>query len=141
MEYRKLGNTYAVRLDRGDEVVSSLTELARQENIAFADIRGIGAAGEVTVGIFETAKKEYHSTTYTGDFEITSLLGTISRQAEKPYLHLHITVCNPDKGIFTGGHLNRAVISATGEIIVTVHPGSVGRQFDDAIGLNLFSFA
>ena len=27
MEYRKFGNTYAVRMDRGEEVVAKLTEL------------------------------------------------------------------------------------------------------------------
>ena len=140
MEYRKWDNTYVVRLAKGEEVVASLEKLAQQEDISFADVRGIGAADEVTVGIFETAAKEYHKLTYTGDFEITSLLGTITRQEGNPYLHLHITIGNPQQQLFTGGHLNRAIISATAEIVVTALPGTVGRRFDEETGLNLFDF-
>ena len=140
MEYRKWDSTYVVRLAKGEEVVASLEKLAQQEDISFADIRGIGAADEVTVGIFETAAREYHKFTYTGDFEITSLLGTITRQAGNPYLHLHIPVGNPQQAFFTGGHLNRAVISATCEIVVTALPGTVGRRFDEETGLNVFDF-
>ena len=33
MEYQKFGNTLIVRLDRGEEVVDRLLELARREHI------------------------------------------------------------------------------------------------------------
>lgn len=31
MEYKKIGETYYVRMDRGDEIVSNLLEICRKE--------------------------------------------------------------------------------------------------------------
>lgn len=45
-----------------------------------------------------------------------------------------------DKGEVFGGHLNKAVISATCEMVITVINGSVDRSFSDSVGLNLFDF-
>jgi len=55
------------------------------------------------------------------------------------YLHLHVTLADETCHVY-GGHLNSATISATGEIIIDVIDGSVGRQFSTEIGLNLFEF-
>ena len=43
-------------------------------------------------------------------------------------------------GRAVGGHLNRAVISATCEMIVTLISGTVDRAFSEQVGLNLFKF-
>ena len=32
MDYRKIGETYYVRMDRGDEIVSNLLEICEKEN-------------------------------------------------------------------------------------------------------------
>ena len=45
-----------------------------------------------------------------------------------------------DKGEVFGGHLNRAVVSATCEMVVDVLDGTVDRQYDPVTGLNLFKF-
>ena len=57
----------------------------------------------------------------------------------KFYTHLHMSAGNAQGQVF-GGHLNRAVISATCEMIVTVIDGQVDRQFSEEIGLNLLKF-
>ena len=40
-----------------------------------------------------------------------------------------------------GGHLNRAVVSATCEMVITVIDGKVDRVYDEETGLNVFKFA
>ena len=49
-------------------------------------------------------------------------------------------VARIDKGEVFGGHLNRAIVSATYEMIINVIDGKVDRYFDEEIGLNLFEF-
>ena len=52
MEYRKFGSTYILRIDRGEEILESITALCRKEKIYLGSISGIGAVGEVTLGVF-----------------------------------------------------------------------------------------
>ena len=42
-----------------------------------------------------------------------------------------------DKGEVFGGHLNRAMVSATCEMVVTVIDGEIDRYADPDVGLNL----
>ena len=55
------------------------------------------------------------------------------------YCHLHMSAGN-HKGEVFGGHLNKALVSATCEMIITVIDGTVDRFFDEEVGLNLFRF-
>ena len=136
MQGKKLGDKFVVRIDRGEEVVSVLKEFCSKENIKVGSISGIGATNKVEVGFFVTETNEYHSKVFEGDFEITSLIGNVSTMDGETYLHLHINLSDSDHKAF-GGHLNSAVISATCEIFIDVYDGSVEREFDDSVGLNL----
>lgn len=53
------------------------------------------------------------------------------------YTHIHMSAGN-DKGEVFGGHLNRAMVSATCEMIVNVIDGEIDRYADPDVGLNLF---
>lgn len=75
METRKFGNTWAVRLDPGEEVTYSLKKLYQDE----------------------------------------------------------------ENQVY-GGHLNEAAVSATAEIFIDIPEGSIGRRFDENIGLKLREF-
>lgn len=58
----------------------------------------------------------------------------------KPYFHLHMVVGNPTLDVCHGGHLNRGVISLTGEFVLTALSGQVERKYSPEVGLNLFQF-
>lgn len=140
MDYRKFGTTYVMRLDPGDEIVEKVLWLCAVEEIKLATITGLGAVDNVTLGIFSPDTKQYRANTFHADFEIVSLTGTITTQRGRPYAHLHMAVGDL-AGRCYGGHLNRAVVSATAEIILTVIPGGeIDRQPDAKIGLNLMHF-
>jgi len=139
MEYKKFGNKYVMRMNKGEEIVETLKEFCKKEDIKLGWLKGLGAVGEATIGLFETKGKEYHSVDLEGDFEITSLLGNISRMDGEVYLHLHVNLSDEDYNT-RGGHLSKAVISATGEFIIEEIAGEVGREFDKEVGLNLYKF-
>ena len=141
MDYRKFDKGYVLRLDPGEEIVASLTRLVEQENVRLGTVSALGAAGDVTIGIFNTKEKQYYSQRYQGDYEISALVGNVTRKEGEPYLHLHITIGNPVTGEVHAGHLSSAVISATLELFLQVWDGQVGRKFSDQVGLNLFEFA
>lgn len=139
MEYRRFKDKYVVRLQRGEEIIESLTRLCRENDIKLGRVTAIGAANKAKIGLFNVETKEYHSKELEGDMEITNLSGNISRKDGEVYLHLHITLCDKYNRAF-GGHLNMAVISATCEMIIDVIDGYVEREFNDEVGLNLFKF-
>lgn len=139
MEYRKFKDTFVLRLEPKEEICKSLVALAEAEHITLAEISGLGAVNDFTVGAFNTVTKQYLSNTFKGIYEILSLTGTLTTKEGKPYLHVHFAA-GDEQGYVVGGHLNRATISATAEIIVRTIEGRVERQFNDEIGLNLVSF-
>lgn len=139
MNYRRFGNQVVVRLDLGDEVISALSDVQSKEKIRLAYVTGIGAVDKATIGTFDISKQEYFKQTLTGDMEIVNLAGNISEMDGKPYLHLHIVLAGLDGKAF-GGHLNEAIVSGTGEIVLTCIDGVVDRKRDDKVGLNTFYF-
>ena len=42
MDYRKIGDNYYIRMDRGDEIISNLFEISEKESIPSAIYSGIG---------------------------------------------------------------------------------------------------
>nr|WP_325298353.1 PPC domain-containing DNA-binding protein [uncultured Dysosmobacter sp.] len=139
MDYRKFGNTYIVRLDKGEEILEQVKALALREHIKLAAIQALGAVNDFTVGVFDTVEKQYHANSFQGTYEIVSLTGTIDTMKGDFYCHLHMSA-GDGQGHVVGGHLNRAVISATCEMVVTEIPGAVDREFSQEIGLNLLKF-
>ena len=139
MEYRKFNNTIVARIDKGEEILEKIKEIALKENITLANINALGATNDFTLGVFKTEEKKYYSNNFKGDFEIVSLTGTINTMNGEFYTHIHMSAGNDKDEVF-GGHLNRAVVSATCEMIINIIDGKVDRKYDENIGLNLFEF-
>ena len=139
MEYKRFGNKIIVRIDKDEEILEQVKELALKENIRLAAVQALGATNSFTVGVYNVAEKKYYANTFSGSFEIVSLTGTINTMNGAFYTHLHMSAGN-EKGEVFGGHLNRAVISATCEMVITVIDGRVDRFHSEEIGLNLFQF-
>lgn len=139
MEYRRFEDTYVIRLNKGEEVIASLKEICKNEDIKLAEITGLGASDLVEIGVFNVHTKEYKTKVFEGMFEITSLVGNATRKDGEVYLHIHINFGDED-GLVKGGHLVQTRISATSEIILRKVEGNVGRKLSTEIGLNLLEF-
>lgn len=137
MEFKKDKNTYIIRLYKGEEVVSSLKEFAKNENILGAKIEGIGAGTNIITSWFDPSKNEYVQKEFNDYYEITSLIGNISSLNNEPYFHLHINFSDKNCNTY-GGHLIKCYISVTAEIFITVLD-KIERKFDEDIKINVFN--
>lgn len=136
MQYKRFENTIIARIDRGEEITEQLREISLKENIKLASVSALGAVNSFTAGVFRPQEKKYDANEFTGDYEIVSLTGTVTTMNGEYYAHLHMSA-GDGSGRVVGGHLNRAVVSATCEMVVNVINGGVNRRFDESVGLNL----
>ena len=139
MDYRRFDDRIVARIDKGEEILDKIKEIAAKEQIKLATVTALGATNDFTVGVFKTEEKKYYSNEFKGNFEIVSLTGTINTMNGEFYTHIHMSAGN-EKGEVFGGHLNKAIVSATCEMIIGIIDGKVDRYYDEKIGLNLFDF-
>jgi predicted DNA-binding protein with PD1-like motif len=139
MNYKKFDKTIIMRIDKGEELISTIVEVAKKENIALASVSGIGAVNHIELGLFNTLDKIYSKKEFRGDFEIVSLCGNISTMNDETYVHLHMAISDNKQYVY-GGHLSKAIVSATVEIIIEIINGKIDRNFDPDTGLNLIKF-
>lgn len=140
MKYIKDGKSYIVRIDRGEEVLEKLNEFVKETDLKAATISGIGACSEVELGVYSIKKRKYIKYKYEGEFEILSLIGNITRDGDKPYVHLHIMISDglvQGTGITVGGHLNKCIISGTCEIRIDECENAYQRKIDDETGIKI----
>ena len=138
MQYRKYGDTYAVRIDLNEEIVQSLKALCEKEDIRLAQVDAIGAANRAVIGVYDIEKQAYRKEELTGFMEITSLAGSVTRMNGEAYLHLHGTLADQNH-VLHGGHVIEMTVGATCEMFVRALPGEVSRARDQALGINLMA--
>lgn len=136
MRHIRLGPAILLRLETGDEIFSSVTELARAEGIGAASLSGIGAAYGVVLGYYDRRTKEYTRTTVEEEVEIVSLVGNIALKDGQPFPHMHVTISGRDFRTMAG-HLFEGRTGGTVEVVITPLAGFVHRRKDDATGLFL----
>jgi len=129
--------TFAVIFDTGDEVMAGLQAFAREQQLAGSHFSAIGACRTVTLGYFEWETKQYRPIALDEQVEILSLVGDVSLAPDgRPQVHAHVVVGKSD-GTAHGGHLLRATVRPTLEVILTELPTHLQRRPDDDAGIPL----
>lgn len=139
MIYKRFNNTLIIRAEKDEDIIEVLKEVIEKENITLGTVNGIGAVKQIELGLFNTLDKIYSKKEFRGDFEIVSLCGNVSTMEHKPYLHLHMAIADNKQYTF-GGHMTKAIVSATAELTVNIIDGKIDRYFDEEVGLNLMKF-
>jgi len=130
------GDRYILRFDRGEEVLGSLTEFCRTEQIEAASFTAIGACREAVVSFYNLHAKKYEEHEIRENLEIISLIGNVSLLDNKQLVHAHVTLGDSSLQV-RGGHAKRLLVSATCEMSLQKFKGYVSRKFDEETGLNL----
>jgi hypothetical protein len=131
---------YLVRLEIGEEVVTSLGSLVRQKRIRSGWLLGIGAVDNVTLGVYDLKRRQYAKRTFKGDHELVNLTGDISWLGQDPVLHIHAVIADPKLKTY-GGHLFSARTCVTVEVVLVPWPTRIERKPDVQTGLNLLALA
>ena len=128
--------TFAVIFDTGDEVAEGLKQFAREHKLSASQFTAIGAFSEVLLGFFSFENKDYKKIPITEQVEVLSLIGDIALEGAEPKVHAHVVLGKSD-GTAHGGHLLRAHVRPTLEVILTESPKHLHRQPDAETGLAL----
>jgi len=126
---------YAIILAKGDEVMSGLTDFARQNKVASASFTAIGAFSHATVAWFDEARKEFKLIPIEQQVELVSMIGDIALVNDQPAVHTHVSVASSDGTV--GGHVINAFVFPTLELFMTVYPIPLHKESDEATGLKL----
>jgi hypothetical protein len=127
---------YVIVLAKGDEVMSGLTDFARENKVTSASFTAIGAFSRATVAWFDDSRKEFKLNPINQQVELVSMIGNITLVNDKPAVHTHVSVASSD-GTVRGGHLINAVVFPTLELFMTVYPEPLHKQPDEATELEL----
>jgi len=127
---------YVIVLGKTDEVMSGLTDFAKENKITSARFSAIGAFSRATVAWFDESRKEFKLIPIQEQVELVSMIGDIALSGSQPVVHTHVAVASSD-GTLRGGHLIEANVFPTLELFLTAYPASLHKQFDPATTLKL----
>ena len=117
--------------------MEGLLAFARERGIRAATLTGLGALSAATVAFFEPDRKEYEELPVTDQTEVLSMIGNIALDEEGgPRLHVHVVLGRRD-GTAIGGHLMRAEVRPTLEVMISESPADLQRRHDEDSGLAL----
>jgi predicted DNA-binding protein with PD1-like motif len=128
--------TYAVVLQSGEEVMACLRQFVTRERVFAAQVTGIGALSDVVLQYFDWDKKEYQGP-IREQVEVASMIGDVAQAPSgEPALHMHMVAGKRD-GTAVAGHLARAHVRPTLEVIINESPAHLRKKKDPETGLAL----
>jgi uncharacterized protein len=129
-------NTYVLRAVIGEDIMKAVRQFCVEQNIQAAWFSAIGAAKEVNIAKYNIHKKEYESKELGQELEIVNILGNVTLKDGEQFVHAHGTFSDEEMRTY-GGHINKAVVGVTGEILLEKLEGRIERMYDQETGLNL----
>jgi hypothetical protein len=128
--------TFAVILESGEEVMQKILEFAKAQKISASQFTAIGAFSETIVGFFDFSIKDYKKIPFKQQMEVLTLNGDITLFKGEYKIHAHVVLGKED-GRAHGGHLLKATVHPTLELILNESPAYLSREMDKESGLAL----
>jgi predicted DNA-binding protein with PD1-like motif len=129
--------TFILIFEIGDELAEGLLQFAKQQKLSAASFKAVGALSAVRLGWFSWESKKYEpSVTLDEQVELLSLIGDVALKDGEPAVHAHAVIGRKD-GTAHGGHLLKAHIRPTCEVVLTESPTHLQKFIDPQSGLAL----
>ena len=136
--------TYYIRLDRGDEIIASVIDICKKENIASAIFTGIGGCDRAEIQTFIPEQGCFETETVEGMLELVSLTGNVIQDEEGSLCHhTHALFSYKADGEHKviGGHLKATRVLYTAEIeLRPVIGGVIRKKYDPETGTGFWDF-
>ncbi|MGN6199536.1 PPC domain-containing DNA-binding protein [Humibacter sp.] len=140
MQYKQVGEDprrFAVIFETGDELFEGLGEFVKRERIESASFTAIGALASVKLAWFDWEAKEYRTSVELDEqVELVSVVGDVAENKGEPSVHAHVVIAR-STGDALGGHLKRAVVRPTCEVVLTETEERLRKRVDPESGLPL----
>jgi len=131
--------THIVKLEKDTDLLDSLTNYSKENNIQAAEINFIGAVQSAKVLYFNQEKKKYDEHIMDQPYEVLSGIGNISLLDDKPFVHVHVVLAD-STGKAYGGHLDKGTkVWLIEAFIHEVDSKNLVRNFDENICLSVWS--
>ena len=144
MDYRKFGETFYIRLDKGDEIIGSVLALCRKEQLPSAVFSGIGGCSEAQIQTFLPETGAFETQTLRGMLELVSLTGSvITDDRDELFQHTHAVFSykEGEQHRVAAGHIKSITVLYTAEIeLRPVVGGVIRRKFNPETGTGLWDF-
>ncbi len=120
--------TISFRLKPGSDLKESIKKIVTDNKIeAGFIVTCVGGLHQATVRMAGAKPEKQDIRTYEDDYEIVSLVGTVSVNGT----HLHISFSNRE-GVVSGGHLKEGtIIHPTAEIVIGFDENTVFKRLHD----------
>lgn len=126
---------YVFRVKPGHELLSEITHYCRKHEISSGIIIGIiGSVESAQLNFLTGLPGKYESVDYRGPLEIVCAQGLVALKDDTPIIHIHIQLSGQD--IYRGGHLARAIVFSTAEVVIGELDYQLRRQSNSYTGLN-----
>ncbi len=136
MVFAKVDDGYMVRLEKGELIISTLTQFCIDKDIQSGVVSGVGGALWAELAFYDLAQRAYEYERHDELLEITNISGTVALIGDKPALHLHATMADSNYHVY-GGHLKEAATAATCEIYIRTFSKPLTRTHNEAVGLKV----
>lgn len=145
MEYRKYGEAYYVRMDKGDEIISGILELCRKEHIRSAVFSGIGGCSAAEIQTFIPETGSFETRVVSGMLELVSMNGNVVSDTKGTlYHHTHAVFSYQEEGRhrMAAGHMKSITVLYTAEIeLRPAIGGAIDRRRDEETGTGFWAFS
>ena len=132
------GRTFVGRLASGSDLVDEIERFAAEMGITAAEVTAVGAMRRVRYAFRNQPGRRYQELTSTTHLEMTSFVGNLSLNEDRPFLHAHASFADA-KGATVGGHLVRGCQVFVGEVVIREFSDvSLVRTHDEETGLALW---
>ncbi len=117
---------HIIRIDKGEEVLSTIVRTCEDNGIRAAVLSGLGLLGRAKLAVFNPKTESYETFEVTRPMELASLTGNVSVKEGKPFPHIHVVL--GDKEGAVAGHLVEGYVAGTGEVAIIELEGELPRD-------------